>query len=80
MKRKFQLKVAPQNQSSSAKKAWFACLLVLAIAFTLAEFIYFLKFDTASFALAIGIGLGAIAELSLELIRKQNIKLSVFLS
>lgn len=67
MKRKFLLKIAPRHQSSSAKKAWFACLLVLAIAFTLAEFIYFLKLDSAPFALSIGIGLGAIAELSFDL-------------
>ena len=49
------------------KKAWFACVLILAIAFTLAEFIYFLKLDIASFALAMGIGLGMIAEFGFDL-------------
>lgn len=61
--RKMKLKYYPKIIT----KAWFACLLILAIAFTLAEFIYILKLDSASFALAIGIGLGAIAEFSFDL-------------
>ena len=37
-----------------------------AIAFALTEFIYLLKLDIASFALAIGIGLGAIAPVNIQ--------------
>lgn len=48
-------------------KACFACLLIFAITFTLAKYIYLLNFDTASFSLAIGIGLGMIAEFRFDL-------------